>query len=595
MNSVPAPPRRGRDRFRARRGGTLARRLFLVQLVLIVLVCTALSVTSYVTTLNNIRHATGERVLSIAETLAHDPYVTESVTGDDPSARLQPYALTVIDTAEVDFVTIMDRDGTRYTHPDPEQLGKKYIGSTAKARAGQTETEEYVGTLGPSVRAIVPIKDAAGEVTAMVAVGVTLETLSVAQAASLPQIILVGLAALALGGLGSWLLARYLRRVTLGYGPEELRRLFAFYDSALHSLREGLILADDSGRLVLYNDEAASLLGLPTAEESTPISLAEVALPESVRDLLSTGRVAVDEIHFTADRVLVISQKQASQPRGRGADSGRLSRWAGARQPGGRGIGGTVATLRDRTDIQELTGELATMTTLSEALRAQTHEHANRLHTVSTLIELGRVQEALDFAVKDEQESQRLTDSFVASLDEPFITALMIGKAAQANERGIELTVTATGELPPERLDARDLVTVAGNLLDNAFDAVADADEKHVWADFVAADGELIITIADSGAGVAGEDIDALFHLGTSAKPEPGGVGRHGFGLVLVRQAVSRLGGHIDVDSDGGAIFTVTLPLGDTTAVGDYDSAQDPTTNDADLSQQQAEGDPREQ
>lgn len=576
MNSVPAPPRRGRDRFRARRGGTLARRLFLVQLVLIVLVCTALSVTSYVTTLNNIRTATGERVLSIAETLAHDPFVTEAVTRDDPSARLQPYALTVIDTAEVDFVTIMDRDGTRYTHPDPEQLGKTYLGSTAKARAGQTETEEYVGTLGPSVRAIVPIKDADGEITAMVAVGLTLETLSVAQAASLPQIIIVGLAALALGGLGSWLLARYLRRVTLGYGPEELRRLFAFYDSALHSLREGLILADESGRLVLYNDEAASLLGLPKVEESTPISLAEVALPESVRDLLTTGRVAVDEIHFTADRVLVVSQKQARQPRG------------------GRDEGGTVATLRDRTDIQELTGELATMTTLSEALRAQTHEHANRLHTVSTLIELGRVQEALDFAVKDEQESQRLTDSFVASLDEPFITALMIGKAAQAHERGIELTVTATGELPPERLDARDLVTVAGNLLDNAFDAVADSEEKHVWADFVAADGELIITIADSGAGVAGEDIDALFHLGVSAKPEVGGVERHGFGLVLVRQAVSRLGGHIDVDSDGGAIFTVTLPLGDTDGAGDYDSAEDRTTDDAGPRRQQSEGDPRE-
>lgn len=576
MASLPAPPWRGRERFRARRGGTLARRLFLVQLVLIVLVCTALSVTSYVTTLNNIRHATGERVLSIAETLAHDPYVTEAVVGDDPSARLQPYALTVIDFAEVDFVTIMDRDGTRYTHPDPDQLGKTYLGSTAKARAGQTETEEYVGTLGPSVRAIVPIKDSSGEVTAMVAVGVTLETLSVAQAASLPQIILVGLAALALGGLGSWLLARYLRRVTLGYGPEELRRLFAFYDSALHSLREGLILADDSGRLVLYNDEAASLLGLPTVEESTPISLAEVALPESVRDLLATGRVAVDEIHFTEDRVLVISQKQARQPRG------------------GRDEGGTVATLRDRTDIQELTGELATMTTLSEALRAQTHEHANRLHTVSTLIELGRVQEALDFAVKDEQESQRLTDSFVASLDEPFITALMIGKAAQANERGIELTVTATGELPPERLDARDLVTVAGNLLDNAFDAVADSVEKHVWADFVAADGELIITIADSGAGVVGEDIDALFHLGASAKPEVEGVGRHGFGLVLVRQAVSRLGGDIDVDSDGGAIFTVTLPLRDIAAVGDYDSSENHTTDGEDSSQGGAEGDSRE-
>ncbi|MDN6123547.1 MAG: histidine kinase, partial [Brevibacterium sp.] len=105
----------------------------------------------------------------------------------------------------------------------------------------------------------------------------------------------------------------------------------------------------------------------------------------------------------------------------------------------------------------------------------------------------------MDFAVRDQQESQRLTDSFVDSLDEPFITALMIGKAAQANERGIELTVTATGELPPASLDARDLVTVAGNLLDNAFDAAAESAERHVWADFAAADGELIITIADSG------------------------------------------------------------------------------------------------
>ncbi|MGO3311147.1 MAG: sensor histidine kinase, partial [Brevibacterium aurantiacum] len=137
----------------------------------------------------------------------------------------------------------------------------------------------------------------------------------------------------------------------------------------------------------------------------------------------------------------------------------------------------------------------------------------------------------------------------------------MIGKAAQAHERGIELTVTAVGELPPSSLDARDLVTVAGNLLDNAFDAAADSEERHVWADFVAADGELIITVADSGPGIDTEEIDAIFHLGTSAKAAPAGSGGRGFGLVLVRQAVTRLGGDLEVESDGGAIFTVTLPL----------------------------------
>ncbi|SMX89693.1 MULTISPECIES: sensor histidine kinase [unclassified Brevibacterium] len=552
-----APGTRLRPRHR-RRSGTLARRLFLMQLALIVIVCTALSITSYVTTLASARQATSERVLSIAETLAHDPFVISSVEGSDASAKLQPYALTVIDTAEVDFVTIMDRDRTRYTHPDAQQLGKDYIGSIDKALAGESQVEEYEGTLGESVRAIVPITDSSGEVTAMVAVGVTLKTLSVARAAALPQIIIVGLAAIALGGLGSWVLSRYLRRVTLGYGPEQLKSLFAFYDSALHSLREGLVLVNGDGQLVLYNDEAAELLGLPEPDDRDPIPLAEVALPTSVSSLFSSGRDAVDEIHLTRDRVLVVNQKQASQP-DNGALSGGGSGSGGSR--GGAGSGGTVATLRDRTDIQELTGELETMTTLTEALRAQTHEHANRLHTVATLIELGRSREALDFAVRDQQESQRLTDSFVDSLDEPFITALMIGKAAQANERGIELTVTATGELPAGSLDARDLVTVAGNLLDNAFDAAAESEERHVWADFVAADAELIITIADSGPGIEEPEIDAIFHLGASGKAAPPHSGGRGFGLVLVRQAVTRLGGELDVESDGGAIFTVTLPL----------------------------------
>lgn len=532
-----------------RRHVPVARRLFVLQLVLIVAVCAVLSVTSYLSARDSARDATADRVLSIAETLANDPFVVDAVTGPDPSARLQPFAQTVVDTAEVDFVTIMDRDRTRYTHPDPDELGKPYIGSIDTALTGQAETEEYVGTLGPSVRAIVPVVDESGKVTAMVAVGVTLETISLSHAAALPQILIIAAVAIALGGLGAWLLSRYLRRVTLGLGPEQLRRLFAFYDSALHSLREGLILVDDRGQLVLYNDEAAALLDLPRPTDGEPVPLAEVALPTSIRDLLDSGRVAVDETHLTGDRVLVVNQKRATYPQ----DSTSRQEAAEA--------SGTVVTLRDRTDLTELAGELETMRTLSEALRAQTHEHANRMHTVSTLIELGRSAEAVDFAVRDEQESQRLTDTFVGSLDEPFITALMVGKAAQAHERGIELTVSATGELPPGSLDARDLVTIAGNLIDNALDAAADSAERHVWADFVAADGELIITIADSGAGIDETEIDAMLRLGATGKAEAAHPGGRGFGLALVRQAVARLGGQLAVESDGGAIVTVTLPV----------------------------------
>ena len=528
--------------------GSLARRLFILQLALIVALCLAFSVVIYSRSVTASYEATSDRVLAIAETIARTPFVAEAAQTPDPTARLQPYASNLLDTTDVDFITIMDRDRTRFTHPDPAQLGEPYIGSIDTALTGTSQVEQYTGTLGPSVRAIVPVFDGS-TVVAMVAVGVTLETLSVAQAASLPQIALIASLAILAGGLGSWWLSRYLRRATLGYGPEHLKRLFAFYNSALHSLREGLVLIDGSGRILLYNDVAATLLGLPAASGGQPVSLDEVELPDSVRTLLASGRDAVDEVHLTRDRVLVLNQSKADHPNdGRSPDSA---------------VEGAVATIRDHTDIQELTGELETMRTLSEALRAQTHEHANRMHTLASLIERGRDSEALAFAVQDRQDSQRLTDTFVDSLDEPFITALMIGKAAQAHERGIELTLTASGRVPPGSLDARDLVTVAGNLLDNAFDAATGSDERRVWADFTAADGELIMTIADSGHGFDDEAVESIFHLGVTEKSGSEDRLGRGYGLVLVRQAVARLGGDLRVESDGGAIFTVTLPLTD--------------------------------
>ena len=528
--------------------GSLARRLFILQLALIVALCLAFSFVIYTRSVTASYEATSERVLAIAETIARTPFVAEAAQTPDPTARLQPYASNLLDTTDVDFITIMDRDRTRFTHPDPAQLGEPYIGSIDTALTGTSQVEQYTGTLGPSVRAIVPVFDGS-TVVAMVAVGVTLETLSVAQAASLPQIAVIASLAILAGGLGSWWLSRYLRRATLGYGPEHLKRLFAFYNSALHSLREGLVLVDGGGRIVLYNDVAATLLGLPAASGGQPVPLDEVELPDSVRTLLASGCDAVDEVHLTRDRVLVLNQSKADHP-----DDGRSPDSA---------VEGAVATIRDHTDIQELTGELETMRTLSEALRAQTHEHANRMHTLASLIERGRDSEALAFAVQDRQDSQRLTDSFVGSLDEPFITALMIGKAAQAHERGIELTLTASGRVPPGSLDARDLVTVAGNLLDNAFDAATGSDERRVWADFTAADGELIMTIADSGHGFDDEAVESIFHLGVTEKSGSEDRLGRGYGLVLVRQAVARLGGDLRVESDGGAIFTVTLPLTD--------------------------------
>ncbi|MFJ6419261.1 ATP-binding protein [Paeniglutamicibacter sp. NPDC091659] len=536
---------------------SLAARILMAQIGLVTLVVLLISAASYVNARTQAHDFSAKRVLSVAETLAHDPFVVSAVEQPDPSLRLQPFADSIVGTAAVDFVTIMDTDRTRYTHPNPAELGKPYVGSVSQALAGQSHVEDYRGTLGESVRAIVPVRNAEGRITALVAVGVTLQNLSITQAAMVPAIIGTGALALGLGALFAYALSRYLHRATLGYGPEELRRLYAYYFSALHSVREGLVLVDAKGRLVLYNDQAARLLGLPPAGTLRPLPVDKVGLPETVAGLFASGRRATDEIHLTTDRVLVISQQRAEQPDA--VESSRV-RWPLRRKAVESSLG-TVATLRDRTEVQALTGELESLTTLAEALRAQTHEHANRLHTVATLIELGREREALEFAVADRQESQRLTDDFVQAIDEPYLTSLLVGKAAQAHERGITLTMSASGVLPAGALDARDLVTITGNLLDNAFDAAAGSELRRVWADFAADPESVVISIADSGPGLDTDLIEEFFRMGVSSKPVVPGSGSRGLGLALVRQAVSRLGGTLEVDNDAGAIFTVTIPL----------------------------------
>ena len=251
----------------------------------------------------------GRRTLAVAEALADSPFVIDAAARSktqDPTPALQPYAAQLTADADLDFITIMAPDRTRWTHANPEQIGGKYLGSVDEALAGRTLTETFEGTLGLSVRSVAPILAADGTVLGMVSAGVRVSALDVALAGRLPAVLGVAAAVLALGVLGSVGLGRYLARVTRGYGPEQLGQLFAYYESVLHSVREGVILVDPAGRVVIRNDQASRLLGLPEADDAVPSSAApaaarldELGLPESLRELLASGRTARHEIHVT--------------------------------------------------------------------------------------------------------------------------------------------------------------------------------------------------------------------------------------------------------------------------------------------------------
>ncbi len=226
-------------------------------------------------------------------------------------------------------------------------------------------------------------------------------------------------------------------------------------------------------------------------------------------------------------------------------------------------------TLRDHTDLQALTGELDSVRGFAESLRAQTHEAANQLHTVVSLIELGRPEEAVKFATAELEIAQRLTDQVVEAVAEPVLAALLLGKAAQAKERGVDLVITPDTRINdsgiPERLGSRDLVTILGNLIDNAVDAAVEASEMPRVTVTVRADGgALVIRVADTGRGVDVRAVHDIFRRGWSTKPQDRPYGR-GLGLALVEQTAARHGGRVEVDGDAGAVFTVTLPLQEAT------------------------------
>jgi sensor histidine kinase regulating citrate/malate metabolism len=513
--------------------------LVLQTLILLVIVASAVAL-AYVDARQDQLDTARTRSLDVARTVADSPTVLDALRSRRPSDQLQPFAERVRRDTRTDFVVVMALDRTRYSHPNPTRIGEPFIGDLGGAPEGRSFTQQYTGTLGPSMRAVVPVRDGA-EVVALVSVGITLEKVDRQLDRRLLPILLAALALLGAGGLGAWLISRRLRRQTHGLGAGEITRMYEYYDSVLHAVREGLLLLDEDGRVQLVNDEAARLLG-SSPRRGTPVD--ELGLPEELGAALRSGSAGADELHLVGDRVLVVSQAAAA--------------WQGRRV-------GSVVTLRDHTELQSVTGELDAVRGLADTLRAQNHEAANRLHTVVSLLELGREDEAVEFATAELETAQLLTDRLVTSVEEPVVAAVLLGKSAQAAERGIDLQLDESGRVDGLPVEPRDLVTLLGNLLDNAFDAVAEAPvgQRRVRVRVDASARHLDIGVGDSGAGVPAEDASRVFAHGWSTKRDDARTGR-GLGLALVGQVARRHGGRADVGrSDlGGALFTVHIGPG---------------------------------
>jgi len=534
---------------RGERRLSLAGQVLLLQLAVLLLVVVATSIVSLRQSDADFRDSRQDRLRAAAESLAGIAAVQDGLAGTPDREALGFYLQTRAADAGADTAYLTGLDGRVLVATDPTRVGESLaLGGPEPTRAWAGDIDDAGrraiaaqvpvyggGSPGPDAREPRPV--------GVVVVTEDYPPLTERLSQTWADVLTVLAAGLALGVLGSWLLARLIKRRTRGLEPRDIAALADHREGLLRSIREGVLAVGADGRVSLMSDSARSLLGL--REDPTGRRLDDLGLPERTLVLLS----GPDEVHdaplVAGDRVLVLNRNRVRH-------DGRPA--------------GTVTTLRDRTELVALQSELNARESVTETLRAQTHEFSNQLHTITGLLELEEYAEVGRFVTGLTARRAALSDYVTARIDDPAVAALLIAKASLAAERRVTIDLESDSALPRLTPDgSADVVTVLGNLVDNAVDAAALAGppDGRVGVRLTMAGRTVTVRVSDTGGGVPADRLPEIFRRGFSTKPRDAS-GR-GVGLALVQLVCRARGGEVEVQNAGsadppGAVFAATLP-----------------------------------
>ncbi|WP_448616837.1 ATP-binding protein [Modestobacter sp. URMC 112] len=523
---------------------SLAGQLLALQVVIICVVLIGVVAVTVAQSTRGAQEIEGRRALAVAETLANAQATREAMAAGE-IRYLRVAAEVARSNSGSASVVVAGADRTVLATADPEELGARFDVGDSPVLSGRSWTGERSLDGDRAAGAMAPVYSIDGEVLGFVAVQRLYPSLLDGLAAATPNLLTyLGLASV-FGIGGSLLVARRVKRQTLGLEPPEIAGLVEHRDAMLHGIREGVVGLDLRGRVTLINDEAIRLLRTPG--DALGRTLADLGIGEELRDALLSSDVERDRAVASGGRVLVLNRLPIASR--------------------GRPIG-SVTTLRDRTELLELRRELDRTLHITDTLRAQAHEFDNRLHTIAGLIEIGEPEEAVRFVHRVTSSRSEFSATVTSAVRDPSVAALLIAKASQAAELGVDLRIATDSSLPvlPEELSG-DVTTVVGNLVDNALDAAATAPERWVEVTLGLVDGEVEVVVRDSGPGVPVGMEKEVFRRGVSTKV--GGSGERGIGLSLVLLLCTRRGGEAMASSDGGSVFTARLPFDAETAAGE--------------------------
>lgn len=516
-----------------RRRFPLRVQLLLLQLVIVLATVSIAGVVAVQMREQQIRDAHEDRMIGIAQSVAQLPQVREAFEHPQPAVAIQPVAEVIRQASKVTYVVVTDAEGIRFSHPNPERIGEMVSTDPSVPLSGETFVGTETGTLGESWRVKVPVWDSTGEeVIGTVSVGTLESELRAEFRDDLPQLLGWLFAALVIGTLAAAGVSRLIWRRIYRLEPEQIATLLEARDAMLHGIGEGVIALDDAGRIVLVNDEAARLLDL---REDVVGQAADEVLDASLCALLA-GAGRSNDLVLAGERILLARHDRAR------VDDREV---------------GSILILRDRTELHAMLRDLDGARDLTQALRAQAHEFANRMHVLSGLLELGQVEQARAFIERLGHGGALDRTAHQGRIDDPDLVALLLAKATTAAERDITVNVLPASTFTAE--GTSDVLAVVGNLIDNAVDAIGNHGTVDVEV-VQDADGGVRVRVGDDGPGVPAERRERIFDTGVSTKQAPGEATR-GIGLALVARIADRRRGRVRVEEGplGGAEFVVEL------------------------------------
>ncbi|MGG1680092.1 DcuS/MalK family sensor histidine kinase [Neobacillus sp. NRS-1170] len=518
-----------------------------LQAVIIIFVCIVVALSLGITDLiiskritSSVEQTEKEKALNVAKMVVLSPQVIGALEGKVNKKNVQVFSNQIRKKTNVNFVVVMDMKGIRLSHPEPEKVGKHFTGGD---EGPVLKGKEYVsiskGTLGRSMRAFTPIKNSQGKQVGAVAVGISLESVIKAVHKGRMGMVIGTVIGILIGVVGAVGLARYLKRILLGLEPFAIARLLEERSSMLQSVREGIIAIDQEGNITLVNRAASKLLK-KAGLEGNPIGMnVEEYLPETrLARIVESGESEMDQeqnlhgVTILVNRVPVIVGNQPV---------------------------GAIATFRDKTEVQILAEQLTGVRNYADALRAQAHEFMNKLHVILGLVRTEQYDTLANYVSETVNHRETEVGFVTKKVQDPVLAGFLIGKLSFARESGALLSLDCANKLPkPVNSEiTHELITIIGNLVDNAMEAIADSPIKKVELKLDYAEDILTVEVKDTGMGMTKSLQNKILDKGFSTKGD-----NRGFGLYLLAQAIERLEGDLIISSKPGkgTNFAVYIP-----------------------------------